>query len=123
MSEISDTLLRQRIRNRIIENLEMLTDSDSVEKIGTDETLEYWYDYVDENKINFFIEPVFTKSETNLIQQLHTLIEKEYNNIPTTWETKELACNDSWAQVTRKAFETLKTFQKRGYLDEENEIT
>ncbi len=47
MVEISDTLLKQRLRNRIIEMMDLLADSGCVEKLGTDEALESWYDYVD----------------------------------------------------------------------------
>lgn len=60
MAEISDKILLQRLRNRVMECLEMLSDGVSVDQIGTDEVINSWCDQVDEERLSFFREAVFT---------------------------------------------------------------
>ncbi|MBE9061735.1 hypothetical protein [cf. Phormidesmis sp. LEGE 11477] len=62
-SELSDTLLRQRLRNRFIELLDAFANKGTVEAIGTDELIEMWYDYTDEDSFDFYDEPVFSAEE------------------------------------------------------------
>lgn len=123
MSEISDTLLKQRLRNRIIEMMDLLSNSECVEKIGTDEALESWFDYVDEDKLNFYDEPIFSKEEKESIKDLHKHIESTYDDIPTTWDKSEIAFCQAWSKVVMLSNKGYQVFLKRGTFDEETEIT
>lgn len=124
MDEISDTLLKQRLRNRIIEVLDMLSDSDdTIKKLGTDEAMECWFDFVDEEKIDFYDEPIFTGPEIMAIKELHQLIGVSYDSVPSTWNPSDVALCESWAKIVAAANMAFNLFQKRGFLDEESEIT
>ena len=123
MNEISDTLLNQRLRNRIIEVLEMFADEAFVEKFGTDEIIESWYDFVDEDRFEYINEPVFTKNEINSIKRFLNLLESSFESVPTTWTISELDNNKPWNNLVSAAKEELEIFMERGRLDEEKEIT
>jgi hypothetical protein len=123
VSEISDTLLKQRLRNRVIEVLDMFSDQSSVEKIGSDEIIEFWYDYVDDEKLSFYDEPVFTKNELNALKRFHNLLECSYKKVPSTWLLTELASCEPWLQLRASAKVELEIFLSRGRFSEECEIT
>lgn len=74
-----------------MEMMNLLSDSECVEKIGTDEALESWYDYVEDEKINFYDEPIFSKEEIESVRELHQHIETTYDDIPTTWDNSDIA--------------------------------
>lgn len=102
----------------------MLSDSDdTIERIGTDEALECWYDLVNDDKLNFYDSPVFTESETTLIRELHRLIEISCNSVPSTWKPVDVAFCEPWRNIVAKANDVFILFQERGLLDEELEIT
>ena len=106
-----------------MEALDILSDSECVEKLGTDEAIEIWYDLVDEDKITFYDEPTFTIEEMSHIKELHQHIEKTYDEIPTTWKNSEIAFCEPWAKLVMLANKGFQLFQKRGFLDEDKEIT
>ncbi|HID03063.1 MAG TPA: hypothetical protein EYP18_07650, partial [Desulfobacterales bacterium] len=62
MDDISDNLLNQRIRNRIIEVLEITSSQSDLEKFGANEAVNMWEDWVDDERIKDYVEPVFTKT-------------------------------------------------------------
>ena len=123
MTEISDTLLKQRLRNRLIESLDAFADNDTVEAVGTDEIIQIWYDYMDEDRMEFFDEPVFSVEELNAIKRFHNLLDKTHQNIPSTWKLEELEGIEEWSALVAMACKGVSVFYKRGLLDEETEIT
>jgi len=124
MTAISDRLLKQRLRNRIIEVIDMLVDSDdAIKKIGTDEILECWFDNVDDEKLGFYDSPVFTQKETELVTELHQIIDESCELIPTTWKPSDVASCGPWGKIVTKANVAFEVFKKRGCFDEEKEIT
>ena len=123
MSEISDTLLKQRLRNRIIEVLDAFSDEECVEIIGTGEIIEQWYDYVDEERLVFYDRPIFSNEELNALKRFHNLLENSNQKVPETWSLNELLGNKEWESLVSTAKEELQIFQKRGRMDEEQEIT
>ena len=46
-------LLKQRLRNRLIEALEGFADETTVAVLGTDEIIQFWYDYMDDEQLDF----------------------------------------------------------------------
>lgn len=120
---ISKILLQQRLRNRIIEVLSLLCgEQHSIRKVGTAEILERWWDYVDEDKLGFFSEPVFSYKELKAIKVLHQLIEDRYKAIPNTFEETEMIKCKEWVNVTAQASKVCELFNQRGQFDEEYEI-
>jgi len=113
----------QRLRNKIIEVLDTFSGEECVEKIGAGEIIEQWYDYVDEDRLDFYDLPIFSNEEINALKRFHILLEKSYQKVPETWVLKELSDNKEWKTLVSSAKEELKIFQKRGRMDEENEIT
>jgi len=122
--DISQKLLQQRIRNRIIENLESFSNSTWVNQLGTDEIINMWYDQMGEDEsFEFFSEPVFANKEQNSIKKFHNLLESSYKNIPSTWKREELLENKEWLKLVETAKEELNVFIVRGRFSEEQEIT
>ena len=122
--DISKTLLQQRIRNRIINNLESFADTNWVNKLGTNEIINMWYDHMDEEEtFELFSDSVFTNNEMNSIKRFHNLIESSYEKIPTTWKQEDLQGNTEWSMLVETAKEELNIFMERGRFSEEQEIT
>lgn len=123
LSDISDTLLKQRLRNRIIEVLANYSDKESVELVGTVEIIEQWYDYVDEKKVLSYDQPVFSTDEINALRRFHNLLENSCRKLPKTWSNTDLLSNMEWESLVASAIEALKEFRKRGMMSEDKEIT
>jgi len=113
----------QRLRNRIIEILDTFSNEECIEKIGTGEIIEQWYDYVDEDRLDSYGLPIFSNEELKALRRFHNLLEKSYQKVPETWALNDLSGNKEWNILVYSAKEELKIFQKRGRMDEENEIT
>ncbi len=122
MSGISDTLLKQRLRNRIIEALASFADEGAVGSEGTNEIIETWYDFVGGDRMAFYDSPVFSSEEINAITRFHSLLERSYREIPATWKPEELADCKEWSVLTKSALSEHAIFMKRGLFDEEREI-
>jgi hypothetical protein len=71
MKEISQILLLQRIRNRIIETLTAYTHESNWDLFGDDEMVNIWEDWVDEQSLASYITPVFSQSEQSALHQFH----------------------------------------------------
>lgn len=99
MSEISDTLLKQRLRNRLIESLDAFADEETVGAVGTDEIIEIWYDYMDDDRLGFYDEPVFSSEEVSAIRRFHNLLENTYKQVPGTWKLKDLEGCKEWKRL------------------------
>lgn len=67
--QISKKLLYQRVRNRIIEVLEVTADPAQHEKFGGDEIICMWEDWVDGQRIPEYVEPVFSLEEQAAISE------------------------------------------------------
>ena len=117
--QISESVLKNRLRNRIIENLDMFADESCVETLGTDEIINCWYDIVSDNNIDEFCQPEFSKLENESILSFHTLLEATYKNIPSTFFSVELNNNENWQQLKNHAQELLDVFKVNGLSAEE----
>lgn len=123
MPEISDTLLKQRLRNRLIESLEAFADEETIAAVGTGEIIEIWYDYMDDDRLGFYDEPVFSSEEVNAIKRFHNLLENTYKRVPDTWKSEELEECGEWEHLVAVAREEHAIFLKRGLSNEESEVT
>lgn len=73
MPEISEKLLAQMLRNRIMEVLSCYACNEEWELLGSDEMINLWADFVDEGRVTIYIEPVFTKQEQSNLIAFHKL--------------------------------------------------
>lgn len=124
LSEISEKLLAQRLRNRIMEVLSGYACNEDWELLGPDEMINLWEDFVDEGRITIYIEPVFTKQEQSNLIMFHKLwlqyCESTPKNMPPF---REIKATPEWQKLQNEAIKLLELFQLRGKLDEEVEIT
>ena len=124
MKEISDKLLKQRLRNRIIEVLEITSSPEEQKKCGPEEVINLWEDFVDEEKILFYDEPVFSFEEINEIRRYHNTWNYVCDNTPDRIKSIEDATKiDCWVELQKEAAIALQVFMRRGKFVEEYEIT
>jgi hypothetical protein len=124
MEEISNILLNQRIRNRIIEVLEITASYEKQEKFGGNEVINMWEDWVDDNRIGEYIEPVFSKQEQECLTEHHKTWSYVADHTPQFLpDINELEGNEYWSSLMASASKALSIFNRRGKLSEENEIT
>ena len=124
MEEISDLLLNQRIRNRIIEVLEITASYEEQEKFGSDEVVNMWEDWVDDNRIIDYLEPVFTKQEQECLAEFHKTWNYVADHTPQILPNiSELKQNEYWSALVDAASKALVVFSQRGKMSEDIEIT
>ena len=124
MEKTSEKLIHQRIRNRIIEVLEIMASYDKQERFGGDELLNLWEDWVDEERLGSYREPVFTLPEQEQLSKVQHFWLLAAENTPNPLpDISELMSNDDWAALQVSASDALAVFSFRGKFSEEREIT
>ncbi|MDH5409142.1 MAG: hypothetical protein OEY00_11085 [Gammaproteobacteria bacterium] len=122
--EISKKILYQRIRNRIIEVLEITADPSQHEKFGGDEIICMWEDWVDDQKLPEYVEPVFSQEEQTAISEYHKIWNEVADNTPHLMPSvNELVKNAYWQKLIKQAEKALTVFSIKGRYSEEVEIT
>lgn len=115
MTEVSDTVLKQRLRNRLIEALENFFDDEAVLVLGTDEIINIWYDYADNEQIAFYDEPIFSLAELNQIKSFSNLLESSHDSIPSSWRLREIETCLEWKTLALAARDAYDVFMNRGF--------
>lgn len=109
MSEtIEKQIVLQRVRNRIIEVLELFSDENEFEIAVNN--LEFWEDWVTPKAVEGFDTPIFTKEEL-----------KEITKVGVAWEKVELSSprnSKEWTELFQSSITALKVFGQRGKLSE-----
>jgi len=124
LAEISEKLLAQRLRNRIMEVLSIYSTDEDWEYLGPDEVMNQWEDLVDEIRMPIYIEPVFTKQEQENLRAFHNLWTEYCNSTPKNMPPfKEIKATSEWQSLKTEALKLLEIFELRGSLSEEVEIT
>lgn len=121
MKEVSQILLLQRIRNRIIETLTSYTHESTWDLFGADEMVNIWEDWVDEQRLESYIAPVFSQSEQAALHQFHQDWLDYCDNTPFQLP-KDFKENEQWQQLLNSAQKALNTFNAIGTFDEEREL-
>ena len=117
-------LLNQRIRNRIIETLEVYVSIEDQKLLGPDEVINMWEDFVDDERLPTYDEPAFNKQEQLAISVFHNNWKRVCDNTPQHMPPIEQLQNERyWLQLTNDAREALRILAVRGRLDEDQEIT
>lgn len=118
MNEISDTVLKQRLRNRLIEALENFFDDKAIISLGTNEIMKIWYDYADNEQIAFYDEPIFSSAELNQIKSFSSLLDFSYESIPSSWQLREIESCLEWKTLASAARDAYDIFMKRGFSED-----
>ena len=107
----SDQIIDQRVRNRIIEVLDLFADADAFDVAVSN--LEFWADWVDEHTIVRFVSPVFSDSEVS-----------EIKKVDLAWVSVELDSSQNsieWLNLSQAAERAIEVFQLRGRFSEDVE--
>lgn len=124
MDKQTEQLQYQRIRNRIIELLEIMTSFSEQEKLGADEVVNMWQDWVDDERLHNYIEPVFSTEEQCSLAKFNTTWQEVTDRFPQFMPgIADLRTNKDWLHMMHEANTTLQSFNLRGKLSEEIEIT
>ena len=120
MSEISEQLLYQRLRNRIIEELDHASSLKSVSEIGSFETIGGIFDFL---PIDFHVVPnLFDLAEQDALAMFLTLADKVRSETgQATWDLAFFEQSPMWVELSRSAQKGLSIFMKRGRFSEEEE--
>ena len=123
LSKISEKLLTQRLRNRIMEVLSIYSTDEDWELLGPDEVINQWADFVDESRIPLYIEPVFSKKEREELLKFHELWLQYCDATPNAMPRfNEIRTTPEWQRLKNEANKLLAIFEVRGRFDEEVEI-
>ena len=109
---VSDQVVLQRVRNRIIEVLDLFADDDCFLKAISN--LEFWADWVSPESIQSFIPPVFTDDEVSEIRQV--TLAWDHVHIESLQESLE------WNSLSKSAKQALSVFMLRGLQPEDVKI-
>lgn len=124
MSKLSERLLAQRLRNRIMEVLSIYSTEEDWKLLGPDEVINQWEDNVDDSRIPIYVEPVFSAEERSELLRFHELWIQYCDATPKYMPPfEQIKKTDEWKELQNRAIELLTLFNVRGKLDEEIEIS
>lgn len=124
----SRQVLLQRVRNRIIEYLEVASSfeeqkkyQDAAPQINVpNEVINQWEDWVSETWEAELVEPVFSSEERNAVKEIYAIwkdvVQLTPNPLPTLDTLFQLP---AWQALREGASRLSQTFGKRGKLSEE----
>jgi hypothetical protein len=131
MSErISRTLLDQRIRNRIIEYLQIASSYEEQLRYEARvpiadvpaEIICQWSDQVNDHPLARYVEPVYSLEEQAAIANFQAVWERVISETPKYLPPlSELIRKPQWERLRIGALEALEVFLRRGKFDEEKE--
>lgn len=122
MGEPSERIVEQRVRNRIMEAVEILADGDEgVQTVGDGNYYNYFFDWIDDDMTTAWRElstlsPVEVRQLESLQDLLHTSLKVTY-----AMNAEELIASGWPVRIASVARTTLQTMQARGRFDEEIE--
>lgn len=118
-------ILQQRIRNRIIENLERVLDSKTAPPaLGFNELVNSWYDWTgDPLQADEFSLPVYTPEEDLALRAVNLAFDNFCKATPASIEDEDLTLAlVEWVAVVSSSEKALAEIMKRGRLPEDVEI-
>jgi hypothetical protein len=129
--KISRQLLQQRIRNRMIEYLELAASAEEQREyerrtpiaVIPNEVINQWEDIVNADDWDWYSEPVFSAEESEAIRSFHAVwlavIDETPEPMPYTIDA--LIGTSAWNRLMVAARDTLRVLSLRGRFDEERE--
>ncbi|WP_170765313.1 hypothetical protein [Ruegeria lacuscaerulensis] len=120
MEEISRQLLYQRLRNRLIELLDMYSSLDDIATLGAYEMIELVGDLL---PLDYDEAPkVFSEKEKEAISKFTELAKNAADaTVEDTWSVDWFKSSDEWVSVSEFAKQALIIFHERGRYSEEHE--
>ncbi|MEM9234368.1 MAG: hypothetical protein AAGA69_09055 [Pseudomonadota bacterium] len=121
MNAISNTLLQQRIRNRLIEYFD--TSFEEIASWGAFEIINMWEDIIPNGwDETFFVEPVFSPEEQGHIKRFISTWDLTADATPDDiFDIVELERSPQWRTFLSEAKSALDCFMKRGKFTEDAE--
>ena len=120
--KISNTLLRQRVRNRLIEYFEWAASLETIAGFGAFETINAWEDWVASPDLSWFQEPVFSRQEKDAIATFYSVWDAAAEATEEDiFDAAKLSQQEAWIRFQQEAAGALKTFLERGRFSEEEE--
>ena len=129
--KISRQLLQQRMRNRIIEYLELAASAEAQREyerrapiaVIPNEVINQWEDFVNADDWDWYSQPVFSAEESEAIRSFHAvwLVVAEETPDPMPHTIDALIGAPAWNRLMVAARDTLKVFSFRGRFDEQRE--
>jgi hypothetical protein len=125
-------LVLQRIRNRIIESLEMFASFDEQRSYAQRvpicyvpyELINGWADLVDSPHPAFLAEPVFSSEEGDAIEHFYSYWRKAVDALPEGYPPLEDVLKATyWVRLCDAARQVLAVFLVRGRLSEDAEVS
>jgi hypothetical protein len=119
MSEVSQELLNQRLRNRIMELLEVYSSEEGWAYLGPDEVINQWGDLVDDSRIGKYVKPAFSHEEQEALHKFNELWKEYCRSTPRVMPAVEVLKKTSkWQSLREQAASTLALFSERGRFEE-----
>jgi len=119
---ISRTLLQQRVRNRLMDVLEVAASFEDTAKFGTFEVINWWQDWYHMDDLALYGEPAFTADEQRQIAAFakawSETADVEESNI---FDAEKLNALPHWRRFREAAQVALQVFELRGRLSEAEE--
>lgn len=118
----SKRVVLQRVRNRIIE---VLSDIDGLtEMYGPFEVINLWEDWVREDTLPLFVDPVFSQEEREAIGSFHITWDEVAEALPDEQpDLAWLAKSADWERLKAAAVSCHKILIRGGKFSEEHEIS
>ncbi|WP_146132753.1 hypothetical protein [Hasllibacter halocynthiae] len=120
MEEISKQLLYQRLRNRVIELLDLYSSLDDIATLGAFETIDMVDDWL---PLDYAAAPkVFSEKERVVIAKFLMLSNAAADATDEdTWKVDWFRDSEEWVNVSRFSEQALAVFCERGRFSEESE--
>lgn len=122
MGEPSERIIEQRLRNRVMESVEILADGDEgVRRFGDCCYYGHFFDYIDDDMTTAWRDlSTLSPAEVRQLESLHDLL---IESLQTTngLNDDELIASGWPIRIAAVARTTLQTMQTRGRFDEEVE--
>lgn len=121
MEEDSRRIVHQRVRNRIIEALEILADGDTgVRGVGFSEYFNAYYDFIPDHR-PFSLTGTLSKEEIANLERLSEILDQACDAVPPLMSDEEFI-NTGWPQrIQPQAQAALACFLARGRFNEDRE--
>ena len=123
MSEsISTTLLQQRVRNRMMDVLEIAASFENIARFGSYEVINRWGDWHHGPAPAFYAEPVFSPEEVRQIIAFAVVLDEAAEiDEPQYFKPEQLYGLMHWRRLRAAAEEALAVFERRGRFPEDED--
>ncbi len=121
--EVSDRLIDQRLRNRILEAIEILADGDDgVRNVGFQDYFEGFYGFIPHRDDgNLPVNSAFSAEERALVRKLSAILDDACDATPHDMTDEEFIATGWPTRVRPMASQALAQMQKRGRFREDKE--